>query len=75
MIQLVKQLERNKTSNTVWKLQDLTITQILCEINYGESRSSKTTTFALLGALNFVGLVNFTFQKVQKIHKIKIQNL
>ena len=31
--------------------------QILCEINFGESRISKSTVYAILGALNFVNLV------------------
>ena len=38
-----------KLCNTVWKFQDFSIIQILCEINFGESRSSKT---AIFGALN-----------------------
>ena len=56
----------------MWKFHDFYITQILREINFGESRSSKTAIFAIQGALNFVDLVNFTFQKVQKL--IKNQN-
>ena len=36
------------------------IVKILCEINFGESRSSKIAIFAILGALNFVNLVNFS---------------
>ena len=40
---------------TVWKFQDFSVTQILCEINFGETRTSKT---ALLEALNFATLVN-----------------
>ena len=35
---------------TVWKFKDFTVTQILREINIGESRSSKTEVFAILGA-------------------------
>ena len=41
------------TEYTVWKFQDFSITQILREINFGGSRSSKITMFAILGALNF----------------------
>ena len=37
--------------HTVWKFHDFLITQILREINCGESRSSKTAIFALFGAL------------------------
>ena len=50
---------------TVWKFHDFLITQILREINLGESGSSKTTIFAIFGALNFVNLVDFSLQKVQ----------
>ena len=38
------------------------ITQILREINFGESRSSKTAILAILGALKMVHLVNFSIQ-------------
>ena len=56
----------------VWKLQYFsaqfgnfifflhTIIQILCEINFGESISSKTAVFAFFEGLNFVHLVNFS---------------
>ena len=50
----------------MWKLQDYSVIQILREINFGDSRSSKTAIFAILGAPNFVNLVNFSLQKVQK---------
>ena len=33
----------------MWKFQDFSDTQILCEINFGEYRSSKTAVFAFLG--------------------------
>ena len=55
----------------VWKFQDFSITQILREINFGESRRAKTAIFAILGALNFVDLVHFSFEKVQKFTKKK----
>ena len=42
------------TSLTVWKFEDFSVAQILREITFGESRSSKTVFFAILGALNFV---------------------
>ena len=38
---------------TVWKFQDFSITQILREINFGESSDSKTAVFIIFGALNF----------------------
>ena len=51
------------------------MTQILREINFGDSISVKAAGFATLGAVNFVKLVNFNLQKVQKFTKIKIQSL
>ena len=51
---------------TVWKLYDFSITQILREIDFVVSRTSKTAVFAILRDLKFVYLVNFNFQKVQK---------
>ena len=50
--------------STLWKFQDFSVAQILREINFGESRSSKTAI-----------LINFSLQKVHKIIKIKNQNL
>ena len=47
-----------------WKYQKFSVTQILREINYGESRSSKSSKtvlfFSILGALNFIDLVIFS---------------
>ena len=60
---------------TVWKFQDFSVIQILREINFRESRSSKITGFAIFGALNFVNLVTVSLQKVQKFIKVKIQGL
>ena len=62
-------LYQNHDQITVWKLQNFSVTQILCEINLGESRSSKIAIFAISGALNFAHLVNFSLQKSEKIHK------
>ena len=59
----------------VWKFQDFCITEILREINFEDSRSAKFAFFAILGAVNFVHLVNSSLQKVQKFIKIKIQSL
>ena len=36
------------------KFQDFTVTHILREINFGESRRSKSTVFAILRQLNIV---------------------
>ena len=51
---------------TVWKFQEFSVSQILREINFGESRSVETAIFAIFGALNSVDLVNCSIQKVQK---------
>ena len=59
---------------TVWKFQDFSITQILREINFEESGSAKNAVFAILGAVNFVHLVNISLLKVQNFMKIKIQS-
>ena len=53
----------------LWKVQDFSVIQNLREINFGESRGSKTTFFAILRALNFVNLANYSLHKVPKIHK------
>ena len=55
---------------TVWKFHDFSVIQILREINFGESRSSKTAIFVISGALNFVTLVNLSLQKVHSTYKI-----
>ena len=62
--------------NRVWKFQDFSVIQILCEIIFRESRSSKNAVLAILGAQNFVNLVNnISLQKVQKFIKIQSQCL
>ena len=40
------------TQDTVWKIEDFSITQILCEIKFGDSRSAKSAIFTHLEALN-----------------------
>ena len=60
---------------TVWKFHDFSVTQILCEINFGEFRTSKFAIFAILGALSIVNLVNCSLQKMQKFLRFKIQSL
>ena len=39
--------------NTVWKFQDFVITQILCEINFKDSKGAKSAISTHLEALNF----------------------
>ena len=38
---------------TVWKFQDFSVTQILREINLGDSRSTKSANLTYLEALNY----------------------
>ena len=40
-----------------WIFQDLSVTQILREINFREPKSPKIAIFAISGALNFIDLV------------------
>ena len=56
----------------MWKFQDFAAIQILREVKIGEFRSSKTAIFAILGALKFVNLVDFSLQKVQAIIRNQI---
>ena len=59
---------------TMWKFDYFSITQILCEINFGGFGRSENAFFAIFGALNFVDVANFSLQKLQKYTKIKIQS-
>ena len=63
--------------STVWKFEGFSVTQILREINFKESRNpkAKTDVFAIFGVMNFVNLVFFILQNVQKFIKIKIHRL
>ena len=49
------------------KFRDFSVTQILREMNLGESRASINAVFAILGVLNLVILVNFISQKVENV--------
>ena len=57
------------SQNTVWKFQDFSITHILREINFGDSKMSKFDIFAIFGPLNLIDWVNLSFPKVQKFMK------
>ena len=52
--------------NTVWKFQNFSATQILCEINFGDSNRAKTAIFTILEALNFEFLEKFHTEKCKK---------
>ena len=56
----------------MWKFQEFSVAKILREINFRKSRSPKTAVFAICGALNFVDLVKFSVQKLQKFKKSKL---
>ena len=58
-----------KVSATVWKFQNFSVTQILREIIFRKSRSAKPAVFAILRAVNFVHLMKFSLQKLQKFMK------
>ena len=60
---------------TVWKFHDFSITQTLREINFWESRTSKTAIFAIFWALTLVNLVIFSLPKVLNFINSTIQNL
>ena len=52
---------------TVWKFYDFSIIHILREINFGESRSEKSTIVSHLVALNF-DFLHFLEAKIDQIH-------
>ena len=55
------------------KYSQFSVTQILREINFGESRSSKTEVLAILGALKMINLESLSLQKkMQTFIKITI---
>ena len=45
--------------------------QILCEIIFGEASYSKSAVCVIFWALDFVHLVKFSLQKVQKVQRLK----
>ena len=57
--------------NTVWNFHDFSITQILRENNFGDSRSAKSVTLTNLEVLNFDFYELFHFFKV-KIYQMNI---
>ena len=57
---------------TVWKLHDFSITQILHEINFGDSRSAKSAISTHVKALNFdsYAFLHFMKAEIYQIDKI-----
>ena len=44
---------------SMWKFNDISATQILCEFNYGHFEAPKTAILTICAALNFEFLENF----------------
>ena len=61
--------------NTVWKLHDFSITQILREINFGDSRSAKSAILTHSEALNFCTFWKLKFTKSTKFRAPKIAKM
>ena len=53
----------------MWKFQDFSVIQILREINFGESRSSKNAVFAIFRGSEFSYFGNFWLSKSEKINE------
>ena len=60
---------------TMWKFQDFSATQILCEINFGHVVAPKTAILIIRADLNFEFLGRFDIFKCDIFLKIKIQSL
>ena len=60
-------ISRNFCCDKVWKFQNFSNIQILREINIREHKSSKDAVFfVILGGSEFLILVNFSLQRIQK---------
>ena len=53
LVAFKKFLSKKRHSDTVWKYHDFSITQILREINFGDSRSENSAILTHLETLNF----------------------
>ena len=62
---------------TVWKVQNFSITQILREIKFGDSRSAKSTILTHLESLNFdfYEFLHFFKAEIDQIHNIQIPKM
>ena len=58
--------------NTVWKFHDFSVTQILREINFGDSTSAKSAILTHLDVLNFAfyEILHFLKAEIYQINKI-----
>ena len=59
----------------MWIFQDFSVTQILREVKFWDSRGAETAVFIILRAVKIVNVVNLSLLKVQKFINIKIQSL
>ena len=57
----------------MWKFHDFSVRHILREINYGESKSSKTAVFAIFGGPEF--LLIHENKNSEPINELKCQIL
>jgi len=55
----------------VWKFHDFSITQIVCEINFWDSCSGKSTIVTHLEALIFMNYLHFLKAGIHQINKIQ----
>ena len=73
MSEMVSFDQNDWTFITVWKFHDFSITQILREINFEDSRSAKTAILTHLEALNFAIFEGRNLQKQQNSKPLKVK--
>ena len=66
--QVPEKKDQKRSLSTVWKFHNFSITQILREINFGDSRSAKSAVFVILES-EFSSFGQFQPSKNAKIHK------
>ena len=71
----MNQTTTNPLRITMWKIQDFSVTQILCEINFGHFEAPKSANLTNSAARNFEFLGIFDIVKCDIFPKIKIQCL
>ena len=61
----------------MWKFQDFSVTKILLEINFGDSKSAKSAIFPILKTLNFPFYDFFTFLRLDftKLSKFRARKM